>query len=503
MRDDPFLFADFLLVSEAKNMAGQYNIVFSPGMIGCIIGTILMVIGLHFVKKKIVLRQLRWGLLFVTLLMSGISYKAIYCNNKLYESIENYDVVGRWGDTQRFVSRGFIYPFIYSIQEAFPEKPDGYNAKSAKEYMQEYEYVNIPEEKKVNIIGIMLEAYNDFSKYEWIEFESNPYEKYHKIKAQSYSGELTTNIFAGGTINTERSFLTGYTNIPAMRGNTNTYVQYFKEQGYRTLGRHQYHGWFYNRKNVNLNMGFENYWFYEEGYSEHELTYLARYGDSMFVEDIISDYEDIISSGDKCFHFSVTYQNHGPYYYGEGFDVSYLKWKDEYDEEGYAIANTYFNGIARTGEAIEYLINYFQEEEEPVVVVLFGDHNPWMGDNNSVYEMLGINLDLSTEEGFNNYYNTPYLIWGNTSAKETLNTEFSGEGTTISPCFLMNELFDLIGYEGNEYMQYTSEWYRDIPVMQSNAYVENGIFVRELTRESTQIVDDFNKLQYYWIYDKK
>ena len=68
-----------------------------------------------------------------------------------------------------------------------------------------------------------------------------------------------------------------------------------------------------------------------------------------------------------------------------------------------------------------------------MVIVLFGDHNPWMGDANSVYSKLGIDLDLSTKEGFLNYYATRYLIWANDAAKEVLGCDFQGEGPRREP----------------------------------------------------------------------
>ena len=52
-----------------------------------------------------------------------------------------------------------------------------------------------------------------------------------------------------------------------------------------------------------------------------------------------------------------------------------------------------------------------------MVIVVFGDHNPWLGDGNAVYKAIGLDLDFSTEEGFYNYYSTRYLIWANDAAK--------------------------------------------------------------------------------------
>jgi hypothetical protein len=42
-----------------------------------------------------------------------------------------------------------------------------------------------------------------------------------------------------------------------------------------------------------------------------------------------------------------------------------------------------------------------------VVLVLFGDHKPWAGNAESAYAAAGVSFDVSTVEGFYNYYATP------------------------------------------------------------------------------------------------
>jgi len=81
------------------------------------------------------------------------------------------------------------------------------------------------------VVGVMLEAFADFSQYEQIQFQQDVYALYHDLEAESYSGTLLTNIFAGGTIDTERAFLTG---IPSgdydYRSNASSYAWYLKSQ---------------------------------------------------------------------------------------------------------------------------------------------------------------------------------------------------------------------------------------------------------------------------------
>ena len=41
-----------------------------------------------------------------------------------------------------------------------------------------------------------------------LDFDTDPYADLHALEAESYHGQLVTNIFGGETVNTERAFLT-------------------------------------------------------------------------------------------------------------------------------------------------------------------------------------------------------------------------------------------------------------------------------------------------------
>ena len=123
--------------------------------------------------------------------------------------------------------------------------------------MTERYKIHISSSKKVNIIAIMMEAYGDFSVYPQIEFDSenNPYAAFNRIKEISYHGNLLTDIFAAGTVRTERRFITGADAYPSLRKNTYSYARYFTDQGYCVEGSHPCYSWFYNRINVNDHLG--------------------------------------------------------------------------------------------------------------------------------------------------------------------------------------------------------------------------------------------------------
>lgn len=129
---------------------------------------------------------------------------------------------------------------------------------------------------------------------------------------------------------------------------------------------------------------------------------------------------------------------------------------------------------------------------------MYGDHKPWLGDGSSVYAELGVELDTSTLSGFMNYYSTRYLIWANDAAKELTGCDFIGEGPDISPCYLMNELFSLLGWEGPAYMKFMNDAESVLPVINSKGlYPEDGQIVDSLEGEALSALERVDFVQYY------
>lgn len=495
-RDEPLTFTDITLVTESMDMAKKYDITPNGTMILMIIGLIIITLLLRkFLTYRINSKKTRGAFLILIILISFIISKTFYFDPDNYNKVGDKGLINIWSQSQQFQSKGLVYPFIYSITDVKDRILEGYDEKEAKEVLEKRNYNNIPENEKVNIIAIMLESYNDFSKFENIEFNIDVYENFHKIQEDSYSGKLVTNVFAGGTINTEWSFLTGYNSHPKYIKNTNSFIRYFNEQGYKTEAMHPNHGWFYNRRNINEYIGFNNFDYYENKYEEVQEDYLEDYD---FFDYIIEGYENSKKENKPYFNFSVTYQNHGPYSTQKLTDNEYIKRESHYDEVNYNIINNYLDGLKKTDLAIKKLIDYYNQEEEPTIVIFFGDHNPWLGEDGVGYDMLGIDMDLSTVEGFLNYYETPYVIWGNPKAKEVLNKDFKEKGNTISPNFLMAELFQYLDWKGNEYMEYINYVKNNFDVNHDMYFKEDGEFTRKLSEERFPIWKEFNYVQYYY-----
>ena len=500
-RDDPVMLGDLLSLREAGNMLGRYHLYWDKTMIATVGFFVLGLAGLWLLCRWRPKWRLRLGLSLGGLaLLIGLTPALL--SQSLYDGDgANYDYIpSRWSSTQQYMAHGFVYPFLHSVTDTVELPPKGYSQREAQAVLERFRDQDIPADKRVNFIGIQLEAYADFSKFGVPEFNQDIYGVWHDLAAEGVSGNLITNIFAGGTVDTERCFLTGYSALHSYRSPVNSYPWYFRSQGYTVEGMHPSPQWFYNRININENLGFQEYWYSENHFEA--LSHWTTARDDILFPELLRRYEEMTASGDPYFNFSVTYQGHGPYrgdiFEWEGAPEDYVK-PDGYTAEELNMLGNYFAGLYNTGQNLKMLTDALREDEDPVILVIFGDHMPWMGDGNSLYERLGVDLDQSTEEGFRNYYSTTYIIWANEAAKRTLGNDFTGQGPDLSPCFLMNEIFSLCGWEGPAFNQVIGKTAAQVPVIHTTGrYLYEGTLTDSLPPQAEQAVQDYRNAEYDW-----
>lgn len=470
LRGDPMIFADLALVDETAKMLETYKL-FIDLRLGIYIGIlVLSIIFLAIFIKGRFKRTLPRITSAVCLLLASFLLTPLYTSDDIYTvKATNTSLINPWSDTHQYISKGFVYPFLHSVKSAFSPAPDGYDKNEAAEILAGYEDEVIPNDKKVNFICVMLEAYNDFSRFEELKFNEDIYEKYHMLESIGVSGTLITDIFAGDTRVSERQFLTGlpYARLDDFASKSNSYLWYLRENGYEVTGAHPSYGWFYNRENINKNLGFESYLFSENYFKE--LTEVDITYDFMFFALLRNLY--LMREDDRpLFSYSLTYQGHGPYETDvENYDSLIVESPDGISLKDERTMNNYLASIRSTTEYVYKFVTELYWQEDPIVFVFYGDHKPYLGADGEVYTSYGINIDTSTEEGFENYYGTRYLIIANDAAKRITGNSFIGEGETISAAFLMNKVFELCGYKGSAYMQFTSDIMSQSPVMHRSA----------------------------------
>ncbi len=456
LRNDPLLAEDLLLVSEAGNISGRYR--FTVGLL-VILTVLAALIGLLWLilrekRRKRPSKLLRGIGAGICACLLALTVFVAAPSEALYRAAGS-SATGAWTPTNSYVYRGMLYPFLHSVAQAIDTPPEGYSEQQETAKLAAYQDEDISQDKKVNVICVMLEAMNDFSAFDGIKIDPSVYAPLHALQGESLFGHLVTNIFAGGTVDTERCFLTGWLGNDTPRAGVDSYVWYFRSQGYATCGVHPWYSWFYNRQNINEYLGFERYDFLEQRFVDQNGKNITT--DEAFFSAVYEDLQAAKAEGRPLFSYSLSYQNHGPYPTEKLYEQALCAWREGYNENDYHTFNNYLAGVKDTWLRLSDMVQRLREETAPVVLIVFGDHNPWLGDGNSVYRMLGIDLDQSTEQGLNNYYRTPYLVWQNEAAHQALGTEMRGEGGDMGPYYLLPAVMEKMGLKGSAAMQVLRE----------------------------------------------
>jgi hypothetical protein len=103
-----------------------------------------------------------------------------------------------WMPTQSYTAHGVLYPFLHSVTDAADTPPAGYDTAEAGAALASYAQDEIPAAQKADVVAVMLEAFNDFSSFDALTFETDPYADWHALREESYAGQLVTNISPAG-----------------------------------------------------------------------------------------------------------------------------------------------------------------------------------------------------------------------------------------------------------------------------------------------------------------
>ncbi|MDO5040749.1 MAG: sulfatase-like hydrolase/transferase [Peptoniphilus sp.] len=494
-RQEPFMARDFKIVMEAFNMSQKYDLNLNSANGYIFIGSIVVSFVIFLMLKKVHYRY-DHRILKVVLpsLVFAFFLKEYVFDSATYKKLGEKSGLSPWVEVECFQSKGFIYPFTYSIKNSMPYKYKNFNKREAQKLYGRYKREEIPEDKKINLVVVMLESFKDFYKLqnEKLQFTSNPYEYFYQLKEEGISGNLLVNSFGGGTFLTETNVISGYKHTPIFNRTTQCYPQYFKENGYETLGFHPYIGSFYNRNNIYPNMGFDEFYEFDKTFKD-----LYEYPP---MDNLLYYFmnERFNSSKDPKFMFAVTFQNHGPYPTDKLlYEEPYVLWQEGYDIDDYNYFNNYLNGISESSNSLKILIDNLRASDEPTLFVAFGDHSPSMGKNNSISKMFGLNDSNAELEGIYNLYETPYLIWANDKCKEVLGRDFLGEGRDLEPIFLMSDVFKYIGYPGSEYNQYLQDFSKDVSIMKETFFRIRGEYTHNPSERDKKAIEEFKNFEYY------
>ncbi len=467
IRGAPFLLSDLGLIWEATVIVGEYTLDKSVAVL--LLWTFLLLgFGLiyYLMPYSYVIpldRKRSFQYCGVTVAVFIFFWFTCFTSSWVYNQTESYNNINRLSYSEVYLSRGLWYPFLNSSSTRISVED-----VDTEELMEMFESETSFPIGDITVVSIMLEGFCDLTDFPAMANEQKVWDVYapwHILEETGVGGEIINTVFAGGTAYTERSFLTG---LPAAYDDftqpTPSYVWEFKEAGYPTFGAHLGYQDFYSRVDVNPNLGFEEYYFYEDIYSDLVLP-SSMYFDSdwAFFDSVIDLLEE--KKNRPSFSFFVSIQNHGPYSVAEDMSNPYISTSAGLSEESRGILQTYLQGVENTLYHLQRLEAYLWERQDPVVLVIFGDHMPWMGNANEVLIEVGGSLDISTTQGMLDYFGTPYLIWANQAARNIITGDYPAQGETISNHFLMNLVFETIGWDQSPAMAFSTFIMEELPVV--------------------------------------
>lgn len=348
-----------------------------------------------------------------------------------------------WAPDTNVMINGQLLAFVLNAKSALLLQPAGYSQSLIEKALSGPSTGVEPTvigKSKPDIIVIMSEALWDPSVLPGVRYSDRLLERLNYTQR----GTLFSPVFGGYTANTEFEFLTRLSNANLPIGSI-PYMQYIqrpinslaadlKANGYSTTAVHPFDGRFWNRREVYPKLGFDCF---VEGddfaFKDRAPPYIS---DVSMSREILSLIEE---GGKPHFIFAVSIQNHGPYLDGktryeneprvEVFDDTHRLTPAAID-----ILSSYASGVRDAARGFEKVTEFYRRTNRPAVVMMFGDHLPFLGDNFLVYAQAdyvhSVNPTSWTPVEQERMHGVPIFVWSNVSEHQVF------PKTSLSPIYL-------------------------------------------------------------------
>lgn len=443
----PLTVQDFLLIDQLGDITelNASSLHFSPLSLGCILMLVVWMVAVSLLLYPVRLERkpslwagagcgvalvLVYGVLGNALIFSPLG---VDIDHKLSQAAVNREtgvLLGLW--------RGASNQVYMALHEggASPQELEQAAQKAVELASQESDTTV---EKQPNVILILSESFFDVTSLPGVSFEGDPLASFHALQKEGVSGTFYTRSLGYGTCNIELEILTGmntgllwgedlYNMDPEVFSRLPSVPSVLRDNGYSTTMVHMYNDSIYHRAPMFQAMGFEKSYF-EDDFAQidpkaQDESYLERQREGSFYSDdylsqlLMDLYEQGRGDGPQ-FLYGISMENHAPYdsqkYTGEELTVAV---QSNLTGQGQEMLQAVCQGAHNASEALGKLADYFREQEEPTVIVFFGDHRPGVGltDGGTVYSKLGMcSADYSrwSSEEMKQLYSTDYLIWSN------------------------------------------------------------------------------------------
>ena len=424
-----------------------------------------------------------------------------------------------WNISWTYSAHAYIPTFIAGCQLMVPKKPAAYSVESAEALLADYaaaydssELSSALNEARAaaeaqfgdvrpSVVAVMNETFSDLSIFDGMHAGYDGPQYFKSMGDCVSRGKFYTSVNGGGTTNTEFEFLTGASMANFGPGvypytvynltQTENLARFFSDLGYSTLAMHPQLGTNWNRVNAYRDLGFDYFLTYEDFAGADTLR--GHVTDRATYDKVL---EALESDPEPQFIFDVTMQNHS------GYDTGLLDEDDmirlDFDGQSDQLIDEYVTVIRHSDEDLEYFVNRLRELDRPVILVFFGDHQPYMtlGYNNNWYP------DEDEAVHARRVFQTDYIVWAN---YDVAGNDQVSEYSDVSASFLGAEVLQKIGAPLTDFQKAHLELRRVLPEISAACYedaegswhlpdVDSGVEATDQARA------DFATLQYYQLF---
>ena len=493
-RGTPILPWDLSALGTALDVAGSYRYVPTWQMGAAALLMAALLVFLHRKKHKLSLKLTgrAWPLRLMCLGAGVLCVSLLFPTQQLERFSVKTDV---WDPAGSYRTGGCLAVFLRNTEFLKIQEPEDASPEHISQIMagvEKQEPAEV-EAQRPNIVAIMNESWADFESYGNLTLSQSVMD-YISSLDNAILGHAYTSVFGAGTSASEFEFLTGNSmaflpsgSIPYQQyvlGPTDSLASLLKEQGYETLAFHPGERTSWQRDRAYPNLGFDRYKCGED----MDVVQSFEHG---YVSDR-SDFEQIIwefehrQTDAPLFLFNVTIQNHGGY-----TDAGYPAQVTLTGQEGqYPMAEQYLTLANETDRAFQSLVEYFEEQEEPTIIVMFGDHQPSV-EQEFLDLAYGVTQDEMTMEQYMGKYRVPFVIWANYPLPQ--------EGPEVTSLnFLGQYLLRYAGIEGTDYGDFLWQLQSQLPAITFVGYVDQAgqAYSHLESNDFTALIQDYQCVQY-------
>jgi len=264
-----------------------------------------------------------------------------------------------------------------------------------------------------NIHIVLLESFWDPSVLKKAKYKQNPLSPEFRDlwKSAEYSHALSP-VFGGFTANSEFEVLCGF---PAVKDAVKFERQLLNDvpclphlladKGYRTIASHPNVPVFWNRVNAYKRMGFQTYWSLED-FVQDDMN-REFMSDNTLYRQVLEKISGSLEARQPMLDYIVTYFGHWNYPLSES-RPNKVSSSSEIEE-----VSAYANTVYYKSRELLAFINDMRKRDPDGIIVVFGDHLPFLGENFAGYVESGVltaNRSEFTPAMFKTYVSTPMLI---------------------------------------------------------------------------------------------